>query len=125
MPTTRGADRRRAVVLFVRGPVAAAIDEVRRRWDPVMAGRIDPHVTLVHDITDHEAATCRVAALAASTPPVELTLTHAGCWADTAAYGVYLGVDDPTGAVHALHDALADLEEPRWAGLEFRAHLTL
>ncbi len=48
---------RRAVVLFVPEPVAGLVDDVRRRWDPVMLGRIDAHVTLVHDVVDSAGKT--------------------------------------------------------------------
>ena len=47
---------RRAIVLFVPPPVAARVDEIRRRWDPVMTARIGAHITLVHDVVDHERA---------------------------------------------------------------------
>ncbi len=117
--------QRRAVVLFVRGTVAERIDSIRRRWDPVMAGRIDVHLTLIHDVVDHDAATGRVTELAADTGPFEIALTSTGCWAGTATYGVYLGIDDPTGGVARLHAALADLEAPRWARVPFRPHVTL
>jgi 2'-5' RNA ligase len=117
--------RRRAVVLFVRGTVADEIDEARRTWDPVMAGRIDPHVTLVHDIADHAAAEGRVVELARRTAPFRITLTSTACWAGTARYGVYLGVDDVDGGIAELHAALADLEHPAWARMPFHPHVTV
>src|SRR5215218_3434697 len=117
-------ENRRAVVLFLRGPVAERVDAIRRRWDPVMTGRIDAHVTLVHQATDHAAVEQRVAELAATTPPFDVTLTGTACWS-TANYGVYLEVDDPTGTVGALHRALADLEAPAWSRVAFRPHVTL
>src|SRR5215218_8241034 len=58
-------ENRRAVVLFLRGPVAERVDAIRRHWDPVMTGRIDAHVTLVHQATDHAAVEQRVAELEA------------------------------------------------------------
>ena len=44
---------RRAIVLFVPPPVCEQLDEIRRRWDPVMCSRIGCHITLIHDVTDH------------------------------------------------------------------------
>ncbi|MGI9052171.1 MAG: 2'-5' RNA ligase family protein [Ilumatobacteraceae bacterium] len=112
-------------MLFVRGPVAERIEEVRQRWDPVMAARIDAHVTLIHEVVDHDAAVQRVEELAAVTEPIAVTLTSTACWAGTASYGVYLGVDDDTGRVGSLQAGLADLEAPAWARVPFRPHVTL
>ena len=115
---------RRAVVLFVPPPVSVAVDEIRMRWDPVMCGRIGAHITLVHDVVDHDRAHHLVAATAASTAPFTVTLTSTDHWG-RAAHGVYLHVEDPGGGIAALHARLAVLEEPRWARVAFRAHCTL
>lgn len=115
---------RRAVVLFVPPPVGTAVDEIRERWDPVMRARIGPHITLVHDVVDHDGATASVAAAAAASKPFTVRLTDTAHWGQTA-YGVYLHVDDPTSGLTSLHARLARLEEPRWARVPFRAHCTL
>ncbi len=112
-------------MLFVRGTVGDEIDEVRRRWDPAMAGRIDPHLTLVHEVADRAAALGRVAELARRTAPVTITLTQAACWVENPSYGVYLGVDDVAGGIADLHAALADLETPAWARVPFHPHVTV
>jgi len=119
-----GALPRRAVVLFLDDAASIAVDEIRMRWDPVMCGRIGGHITLVHDVVDHELALTRVAAVASSTAPFAIRLTDTAHWGESA-FGVYLHVDDPTGGVMSLHKQLADLEEPRWARVSFRAHCTL
>jgi 2'-5' RNA ligase len=115
---------RRAIVLFLPPPVGTAVDEIRERWDPVMCNRIGPHITLIHDVVDHAEAVARVATAAAGSAPFTVRLTTTAHWGRSA-YGVYLHVDDPTGGVTALHGQLADLEEPRWARVAFRAHCTL
>lgn len=115
---------RRAIVLFVPEPIATLVDELRRRWDPAMSARIDAHLTLVHEVTDHDAATRRVDEVAALTAPLAVTLTTTRCWS-RASYGVYLDVDDRGGAVVALHGQLADLEAPAWARVAYRPHVTL
>ena len=89
-----------------------------------MCGRIGAHVTLVHDVIDHERASDLVAAVAAETPPFRMRLTHADRWGPSA-YGIYLHVDDPTGTVPAMQSRLAGLEHPSWARVPFRAHCTL
>jgi 2'-5' RNA ligase len=119
-----GALPRRAVVLFLDGAACTAVDEIRTRWDPVMCGRIGAHITLVHDVVDHDLAAQAVAAAAATTGPFTVRLTDTAHWGRSA-YGVYLHVDDPTGGIGALHRELAHLEEPRWARVAFRAHCTL
>lgn len=115
---------RRAVVLFLTGEVEESIDAIRRQWDPTMAGRIDAHVTLVHDVADGVAVGDRLAAAAAEVAPFQLTLTTAACWGP-AKWGIYVGVDDHDGGVWGLHDRLADLEDPRWLRGTFRPHVTL
>lgn len=118
---------RRAVVLFVPAPAAEGIDEIRRRWDPVMSARIDPHITLVHDVVGNPDMADLDDALSAAVggiDPFEITLTIARCWGP-ARYGVYLGVEDPTGCVTELHSRLAALEAPGWLRAGFRPHVTL
>jgi len=119
-----GAVPRRAVVLFLSEPARGAVDEIRSRWDPVMCGRIGAHITLVHEVVDHERATEQVAAAAAATKPFTVRLTDSAHWGRSA-HGVYLHVADPTAGLASLHARLADLEEPRWARVDFRAHCTL
>ena len=60
-------------------PTAALVDEIRCRFDPIMAARIDAHLTLVHDVTDRT----RVAELvsrAIDREPFRVRLTHADRW---------------------------------------------
>lgn len=116
--------RRRAIVLFPPIEDLVEVEAIRRRWDPEMTARVGPHVTLVHDVTDVARADDLLASVAASAASLELTLTTTACWG-TAPNGIYLGVDDDAGAVRALHDALAPIEEPRWLRHPFRPHLTL
>jgi 2'-5' RNA ligase len=115
---------RRAIVLLVPDPVRHDLDEIRMRWDPVMCGRIGSHITLIHDVTEHERATAAAAEAAASTSPFVVRLGRADRWGPSA-WGIYLHVDDPGGGIASLHAQLASLEEPRWARATFRAHVTL
>lgn len=117
-------ERRRAVVLFLPPEIEQLVDEIRHRWDPLMAARIDAHLTLIHDVQDHGALGDTLVRAAATTPPFELTLTTTGCWGP-AKWGIYLAVDDHDGGVWALHEALAPIEDPRWLRGTFRPHVTL
>ena len=86
---------RRAIVLFVPPPVDAQVDEIRRRYDPIMTGRIGAHITLVHDAADLGMARERVAA-AAERRSFPVRLTHTDRWGRSS-YGIYLHVDDHAG----------------------------
>ncbi len=89
-----------------------------------MCQRIPSHITLIHDVTDHDGATGLVANAAASTAPFSVSLGRADRWGPSA-WGIYLHVDDPSAEIASLHAQLAPLEEPRWARAAFRAHVTL
>jgi 2'-5' RNA ligase len=115
---------RRAIVLFVSGTVCVELDDIRNRWDPLMCARIGAHITLVHDVNEPARAAEVVAAAAASTGPFTVRLGPSATWGK-AAWGVYLHVDDPTGTVTSLQAQLASLEDPRWARVPYRAHVTL
>lgn len=115
---------RRAVVLTVPPPVATAIDDIRMRWDPIMCGRIGAHITLLHDVVDDAGASDAIAAAASSTPPFQVRLTDTAHWGQSA-YGVYLHVVDVEGGVSSLHSQLARFEDPRWARVSYRPHVTL
>lgn len=115
---------RRAIVLSIPQPVAVRIDDIRRRFDPVMAGRIGAHITLVHDVVDHDRTGDLVASAAAARPPFAVRLTDADRWGPSR-YGIYLHVDDHAGGVAELHRLLAELETPAWAKVGFRPHVTL
>jgi 2'-5' RNA ligase len=116
--------RRRAVVLFLPEDVEREIDAIRRRWDPVMAARIDAHLTVVHDVVDVGRAHVLAEEAAARISAFQVTLTGAACWGP-AKWGIYLGVEDHDGGVLALHDALAAVEDPRWLRTPYRPHVTL
>lgn len=102
---------------------AALVDEIRCRFDPIMAARIDAHVTLVHDVIDRRRVT-ELVGRAVDREPFRVRLTHADRWGPSR-YGAYLHVDDPAGALRGLHAALAELESPAWARVEYRPHVTL
>jgi len=114
---------RLAVVLALNGDAARLVDDVRERWDRVMRGRIGAHVTLLHDVEDDDALPAALTRVAGR-PPIELTLTSTACWGPLR-YGIYLDIDDHTGAVAELYEELAELESPRWRRTEYRPHVTL
>jgi 2'-5' RNA ligase len=114
---------RQAIVVHLPAPTATLVDEIRCRFDPVMAARIDAHLTLVHDVTDR-ARVAKLVGRAIDREPFRVRLTHVDRWGSSR-YGAYLHVDDPDGAVLGLHDAVAELESPAWVRSGFRPHVTL
>ncbi len=102
---------------------AHLVDEIRRRFDPVMAARIGAHITLVHEVVDRDRA-AELVARAVQRAPFAVRLTRAALWGP-ARFGVYLDVDDPDGGLAALHSALREVETPGWARVEYRPHVTL
>jgi 2'-5' RNA ligase len=114
---------RQAIVVTLSAPVAALVDEIRFRFDPVMAVRIDAHLTLVHDVTDPERAP-ELLRRATDRERFRVRLTRTDRWGPSR-YGAYLHVDDPAGAVRDLYEAVAPLEAPAWARVGYRPHVTL
>jgi 2'-5' RNA ligase len=114
---------RQAIVVPLLGPTAALVDEIRCRFDPIMAARIDPHLTLVHDVSDRTRAADTVGR-AVQREPFRIRLTHADRWGPSR-HGAYLHVEDPDSAVRGLQEAVAGLESPAWARGGFRPHVTL
>jgi 2'-5' RNA ligase len=59
---------------MLEGTAAERVQELRRRWDPVMADRIDPHLTLVYpqEFTDEALLLERTANAASRVPPFEV-----------------------------------------------------
>ena len=114
---------RRAIVIPIPPQVAVLVNEIRQPFDPVMAARIDPHITLVHEVIDHVRAEELVGAVADSAR-FTVQLTRAELWGP-ARYGIFLDVDDPGGVLGALYEALRDVETPGWARVEYRPHVTL
>ena len=114
---------RRAVVVPVSSPAAGLVDEIRERFDPVMAARIDPHITIVHEVIHHGRALELVSSVA-ERPAFTVQLTRAALWGP-ARYGIFLDVDDPGGALDSLYTALREVETPGWARAEYRPHVTL
>lgn len=110
---------RRQVTVFVDGPVGEGIARLRRRWDPVMADRIGPHVTVVYDVDDDLVE--RLNTVASATPPFTLGLEHPRCW-DVPVGGVYFPVVDEVGALDGLRARLGATSP---VGVTYRAHVTI
>lgn len=87
---------RRHLLIELTGEVADQVQEYRREYDPVMADRIPPHVTLVYpqEADDEELLLDRVAEAAAATTPFDL---GPGDVEKSNLGGVWFTVVDPSG----------------------------
>ncbi|MDQ1477096.1 MAG: hypothetical protein QOE62_2325 [Actinomycetota bacterium] len=123
---------RRQVTIFLPDVVAARVDDLRARFDPEMARRIPPHITVVHDVVLSGAALgetdlsfaelrSRVGRVAAEFPPFTLYLADVRHWGSAEA-GIYLAVDDRESVVDAIRRSLRVVDEPE---IEFVPHVTL
>jgi 2'-5' RNA ligase len=98
------------------------VEELRSRWDPVMASRIAAHVTLVYpeEVPDSASLEHLAAAAAASTAPFTISLGPAFFTGSPAA-GVLLRVRDPDNGIGAFR---AQVVSPG-RGVDFPPHVTI
>lgn len=84
-------------MLFVlAGEAAERIQALRREWDPVMAERIPPHLTLVYpeEVSDEDLLMVRTTEAASRTEPFDLSPGEIGV---SNLGGVWFRVVDPSG----------------------------
>jgi 2'-5' RNA ligase len=95
--------RRRQASLFIPDPVGAAIDALRRQWDPQMAARIPAHMTLWYAIEAAPLTTLlpELAAIGRAVAPFRLHIGQAAVW-ETPQQGIYLKVADRDGGFATL-----------------------
>lgn len=111
--------RRFQVTAFLPSPLADEVQAVRERWDPVLAARIAPHVTVLHSVIDLDTVTSM---LAEPFEPLLLGFGAASCWEGDPARGIYLPVSDVDGGLEALRSRLLGDAVPL---IEYHAHVTL
>jgi len=126
---------RRPAGIFVlaplAGPVADAIHELQRRFDPKLAAAYVPHVTLagssgvgpIRPGTPIDTIEARLAPVARSTPPLQLRFGRPYRFMQTNIISLPLDVHGP---LRALHDAIARSGLPfAPARFTFTPHVTL
>jgi 2'-5' RNA ligase len=98
------------------------VEELRSRWDPVMAGQIAAHVTLVYpeEVPDSVELEHLTVAAAASTPPVTITLGPA-FFIGSPESGVFLQVHDPDNGIESFRAQMV----PPTRAVEFPPHVTI
>jgi 2'-5' RNA ligase len=110
--------------IFLSGyPAAREIEQIRRVHDPVMAGQIDAHVTVVYpqEVPDATLLRSRIEAATARAQEFRLGLGGVQCFEDPDR-GVYVEVHDIDGGVRRLRELT--LQTP-FQALDFPLHVTL
>jgi 2'-5' RNA ligase len=114
-----GVGVRHQLTAFVPEESSERIDGVRRTWDPVMARRIRPHITLAHEVDDVDDTLERVRAFASDSGPLRVHLAQTDCWGSPAG-GIFVVVEDRCGDVARLHDHVVGS-----SSIAYVAHVTL
>lgn len=88
---------RRHLLFVLTGEVADQVQAHRRKWDPVMAARIPPHVTSVYpeEVNDEELLIERTKEAASRTAPFEVSPAEVE---KSNLGGVWFRVVDPSGS---------------------------
>jgi hypothetical protein len=115
---------RHQVTMFVPGPVGSVLDELRQRWDAVMAGRIHAHVTVLRRVARPDVTITALrdndglrACRARLGPVRRAEPAHGG--------GVFVEVLDPFGDLARLRSALADFVADDPEAVQLHPHVTL
>jgi len=93
--------------IFIPPDCAAAIERLRREWDPVMAAQVTAHLTLAYpgEAPATDLMRGRLAELGEFTPPFRLGIGALRCF-ERPENGVYVEVDDFDSAYGTLRKAL-------------------
>ena len=99
--------RRRHLQFLLVGPVADQIDVFRKRWDPVMAARALPHISLVYpeEYDDEALLVSRTAEAARHVRPFTVTLGEAS-GENGGQGGVWYAITDRSGTWNTLRAAI-------------------
>jgi hypothetical protein len=107
---------------FLDKAMSAPIKALREQWDPVMAGQIDAHVSLMwpEEIPDHKELVRRARSAAAFVPPILVTITtpfYVGNPKD----GVFFKVIDAESGIANFRSKAAPIE----GAIDFPPHVTI
>lgn len=109
-------------LVFLDPDRSGPVEDLRARWDPVMAGQIAAHVTLIYpeEVPPGADLGRLAAAAAAATSPFTIALGPA-FYADSPAEGVFLLVDDLDGGIGSFRSAAV----PPGHTIGFPPHVTI
>ncbi|HXV72965.1 MAG TPA: 2'-5' RNA ligase family protein [Acidimicrobiia bacterium] len=112
---------RRYLLLALTGEAAERVQRMRREWDPVMAERISPHLTLIYpqEVDNEELLLQRVAEVASRTAPFDV---RPGRAERSNLGGVWLRVVDESGTWSRLR---ATILTPPFAPYPVTPHVTI
>jgi 2'-5' RNA ligase len=99
--------------VFLDPRLAARVDELRARWDPIMKSRIGPHITVTYpgEIPTLDLMKERVSAAAQQTAPFPLRLGSIRCFGRPQD-GLFVEVDDVEGGWRALRSSVGSVADP-------------
>lgn len=113
------------MTIFLPEPIASLVQQVRSRYDPVMAGRISPHVTLVYEVPDPTVLAERLMAACAAAPRFRLRLSGPQCWGNEPERGVYLPAEDTDRGIEGLRRQVIQPPFTEPANVVYQPHVTL
>lgn len=117
--------RRFQVTVFLPEPIASLVQHVRSRYDPVMAGRIGPHVTLVYEVPGPTVLAERLIAACAAAPRFRLRLSGPRCWGNEPERGIYLSAEDTDRGIEGLRRQVIRPPFTEPANVVYQPHVTL
>lgn len=93
--------------VFLDPRQATCVDALRKRWDPIMASQIGPHVTVTYpdEIPTLAAMSEHVAGAAREIAPFRLGLGAIDCF-DRPEHGIYVQVHDLDGGWRSLREVV-------------------
>jgi 2'-5' RNA ligase len=118
-------ERRIQAVIFLAEPASAAVQELRSSYDPAMAARIDPHITVIYDAPDLDLLRMRLTTASAAVAPFPITVGHPECWGGDPDGGIFLPVHDPAGGIERLREPVMAPPFVQPEGMTYRPHVTL
>jgi 2'-5' RNA ligase len=118
-------ERRIQAVVFLPEPAATAVQELRSSYDPAMARRIEPHITIVYDVPSLDLLRTRLATAVGAVAPFPITLEPPACWGGDPDGGIFLAVHDPDAGIERLRRPVMvpPFEQPD--GVTYHPHVTL
>jgi 2'-5' RNA ligase len=112
------------VTLFIPEPVASRLDEIRRMWDPTMAARIRPHITMLRSVPDPNA-TLAAMSDCDRTGPCSVSLRGVRRAEPAHGAGVFVHVVDPAGDLARLTAVLTESVGQNHDAAQTHPHVTL
>ncbi len=110
------------LTLFVPAEIAESVDDIRRRWDPIMAARVAPHITVLYAVENVAELRQHLGGIAEFLCRFRVRLGPVDHWGRPED-GIFITVEDSDGAIEALRSRTSHLRGPD--DMSFTPHVTL